>query len=110
MTTVEETTQICQAVAPEQQSKLPDIIDTVHRPGCKKKEDPKQRELILLIPVWKAAKKSAYRNNAKDLSKGNREKRKQLWLVAEKERTEGKTAPFIGGCAFMHGSEVSLPA
>lgn len=117
----EETINICQAVLPEHKSKLPDVIDSVHRLGRRKKDNSKPRGIILQFTsrvyrdaVWKAAKKSAYLRDkglrfAEDLSKGDREKRNQLWPFVEKARREGKVAYFIGGRAFANGAEITLP-
>lgn len=113
---------ICQAVLPEQKNRLTDTIDTVHRLGAKRQNDTKSRGIIFQFStrfcrdaIWKAAKKSSFlRDNsqrfAEDLTKEDRERRNKLWPLIEKARKESKTSYFVGGRAFVNGSEISLPS
>lgn len=97
----QEVIRICRAVLPEEESKLPVVIDTEHRLGPKKQSalsDP--RGIILqftsrVFPdaVWKAAKKSAFLRDkrlrfAEDLSKADRERRLKLWPMVKEARLQ----------------------
>ncbi len=113
---------ICQAVLPVQKNRLANSIDTVHCLCAKQQNDTKPRGIILQFTsrvcrdaIWKAAKMSPFLLDnslrfVEDLPKEDMERRNKLWLLIEKARKEGKTAYFVGVCAFINGSEVSLPS
>ena len=114
----QEIIKVCRAILPEEKAKLTDVIDTVHRLGTRRQGDSMPRGFILQFTsrfykdaTWKAAKKSTFvhDNNlrfAEDLSKADRERREKLWPAVGKDE---KTAYFIGGRAFINGSEINLP-
>lgn len=63
----QETTRICQAILLEERTKLPEVIDIVHRLGSKRPNNSKPRSILMQFTqqvysdaVWKAAKKSTY--------------------------------------------------
>lgn len=115
-------TVICQSVLPEQNHRLPDVIDTVHRLGAKRQGSTRPRGIIVQFTsriyrdaVWKAAKTSSYLQDnhlrfAEDLSREDRERRDKLWPMIDKARKEGKPAYFVGGRGFISGSEVFPPS
>ncbi|CAI5669786.1 unnamed protein product [Oreochromis niloticus] len=114
--------EICQSALPEQNHRLPDVIDTVHRLGAKRQGSTRPRGIIVQFTsriyrdaVWKAAKTSSYLQDnhlrfAEDLSREDRERRDKLWPLIDKARKEGKPAYFVGGRGFISGSEVFPPS
>lgn len=118
----ERVIQICQQLLPDAKDKLPFVVDTVHRLGRKQSAGDKPRGVIFQFTsrfyrdaIWRAAKDSSFlRNNnlkiAEDLSPSDREKRNKLWPLVEKARRENKRAYFVGGRAFVDGTEIFLPA
>lgn len=117
-----EVIKICQALLPEEKSRLVDGIEAVHRLGPKRKEQKDSRVIIMKFisralrdAVWKAAKKSSFLQVNKlrfteDLCKTDREKRQLLWPVIDSARKAGKKAYFVGGRAFIEGREVFPPS
>ena len=116
-----EVIQVCQALLPEAKDKLPDVVDTVHRLGPRKPTNNQPRGIIMQFTsriyrdaIWHAAKKSSFLKNnnlklAEDLSAEDRLKRNQLWPAVEKARKENKLAFFVGGRAFVNGTEIFPP-
>lgn len=118
----QEAISVCQAILPAEKTRLSSLIDTVHRLGRKKEKEPrspdKPRGIIIQFTsrvtrdaIWKAAKKSEYLQShglrfAEDLSKIDRERRLQLWPTVKEARHQGKTAYFVGGRAFVAGTEI----
>lgn len=120
----QEVISICQSVLPTEKTRLPNLIDTVHRLGQKKRNElssvDKPRGIIIQFTsrgirdsLWKAAKKSEYLKSqglrfAEDLSKVDRARRLKLWPAVHEARLQGKTAYFVGGRAFVAGTEINL--
>ncbi|XP_042626661.1 uncharacterized protein si:ch211-196c10.15 [Cyprinus carpio] len=118
-----EVVKICQNALHSAKDKLLDVIDVVHRLRKIQQEGTKRPRVTIMQfsirsyrdAVWKAAKNSSYlKENAlrfmEDFSAGDRERRRKLWPEVQKARTEGKTAFFIGGKAFIQGQgEIILP-
>lgn len=112
---------VCQHLLPDAKDKLPDVVDNVHRLGRKRLNDSKPRGVIVQFTsrfqrdaVWRAAKDSSFLKNnnlkiSEDLSTADRERRNKLWPVVEKARKENKRAYFVGGRAFVEGSEIFPP-
>ena len=107
-----EVIRICQAVVPENKKRLPEVIDTVHRLGAKKK-DGSARSIIIQFSsrvhraaVWAAAKDCQYlRDNhlrfAEDLCQVDRDNREKMWPLVDAARKQGKRAFFVGGRCFI---------
>ncbi|KAL1251967.1 hypothetical protein QQF64_019763 [Cirrhinus molitorella] len=118
----ERVIQVCQQLLPDAKDKLPFVVDTVHRLGRKQSAGDKPRGVIFQFTsrfyrdaVWRAAKDSSFlRSNnlkiAEDLSPSDREKRNKLWFLVEKARRENKRVFFVGGRAFVDGTEIFPPA
>lgn len=118
----ERVIQVCQQLLPDAKDKLSFVVDTVHRLGHKRPAGDKPRGIIFQFTsrfyrdaVWRAAKDSSFiRSNnlkiAEDLSPSDREKRNKLWPLVEKARRENKRAFFVGGRAFVDGTEIFPPA
>lgn len=116
---LDEVIRICQEVLPQEKEKLPDVIDVAHRLGTKRSNESRPRAVIIRFVVrryreaiWKAAKNSPFLQShhlrfAEDLSKEDRESRQKLWPLIKKAREEGKSAYFVGGRAFVEGSEIT---
>lgn len=116
-----ESIRICEATFPEGRSSLADKIDTVHRIGRRLQNSSRPRSIIIQFSsrvtrdgVWKAARTSEFlRANhllfTEDLIATDRERRQLLWPAVDKARKEGKKAHFIGGRAFVDGSEIFPP-
>lgn len=102
---------ICQKLLPEHADRLPDVFDTVHHVGVKKKSYT--RSVIIQFSlhvhraaVWVAAKNSCYlRENGlrfrEDLCKVDRGSRMKLWPLVEEAQKAGKIAYFVAGRAFV---------
>ncbi|KAA0705276.1 hypothetical protein E1301_Tti009859 [Triplophysa tibetana] len=117
----ERVIQVCQQLLPEAKGKIPFIVDTVHRLRRKQLNNDKPRGVIFQFTsrfyrdaVWRAAKDSVFlRNNnlkiAEDLSPSDRERRNKLWPLVDKARRENKRAYFVGGRAFVDGTEIFSP-
>lgn len=115
----EEVIRICQEVLPQEKGKLPDAIDIAHRLGSKRLNETRPRAVIIRFvvrryreAVWKAAKNNPFLQShhlrfTEDLSKEDRESRQKLWPLIKKAREEGKSAYFVGGRAFIQGSEIT---
>lgn len=116
-----ESIRICEALFPEGGIRLADKIDTVHRVGRKLQNNSRPRPIIIQFSsrvardgVWKAARTSEFlRANqlrfTEDLIASDRERRQLLWPAVDKARKEGKRAHFVGGRAFVDGSEIYPP-
>lgn len=116
-----ESIRICEATFSEGRSNLADKIDTVHRVGRRLQNSSRPRPIIIQFSsrvtrdgVWKAARASEFlRANqlrfTEDLTVPDRERRKLLWPAVDKARKEGKRAHFVGGRAFVDGSEIHPP-
>ncbi|MEQ2205171.1 hypothetical protein XENOCAPTIV_027483 [Xenoophorus captivus] len=114
--------EICQDLLPEHKTKFAETIDTVHRLGRKRPPDSKPRGIIIQFStglcrdaIWKEVKVAhTLRVNglkfAEDLSKEDRECRNRLWPLVEKARRECKAVHFVGGRAFINGSEINPPS
>lgn len=114
-----EVIKICQALLPEMKNELPSSIDVAHRLGPKKSNDTRPRGIIIRFAlrfhrdaIWRSAKHSAFLRENKlkfveDLSAEDRERRRKLWPAVEKARKENKKAFFVGGRAFVDGTEIS---
>lgn len=113
------TSEICQAVLPENQQRVRETIDTVHRVGPKRQNNTRPRAIIIQFisrvtrdNLWKAAKTSQFLKEnrdlkfAEDLSKEDRERRRKLWPTIEKARSENKKAYYVGSRGFVDGVEV----
>lgn len=117
----ERVIQVCQQLLPEAKDKLPYTVDTVHRLGRKQASNDKPRGIIFQFTsrfyrdaIWRAAKDSPFlRNNnlklSEDLSPTDREKRNKLWPLVDKARRDNKRAYFVGGRAFVDGTEIFPP-
>ncbi|CAL9699537.1 unnamed protein product [Knipowitschia caucasica] len=110
---------ICQAVLPEDKSRLRETIDSVHRIGPKRQSGSKPRAISIQFisrvtrdSLWRAAKTSPFLKDhrdlkfAEDLSKEDRDRRSKLWPIIEKARSEGKKAYYVGCRGFIDGKEV----
>lgn len=115
-----ETIQICQAILPQDQNKLAEAIDIVHRLGKRQPGVTKPRGVILRFlsrsyrdAVWAAAKNNSFLREkglrfAEDLPQAVKEIRAKLWPAIQKARSEGKSAYFVGARAFIAGVELRL--
>jgi len=113
--------QVCEQLLPEAKDKLQYTVDTVHRLGRKQGSNDKPRGIIFQFTsrfyrdaIWRAAKDSQFlRNNnlklSEDLSPTDREKRNKLWPLVDKARRDNKRAYFVGGRAFVEGTEIFPP-
>lgn len=111
--------RICQEVLPDGKSKLPDVIDSVHRIG--KLHTDKPRPVILQFTsrvhhdaIWRAARNNAYLRDNKlrfteDFCEEDRERRKKLWPLIKSARDAGKKAYYVGARAFVEGKEITPP-
>ncbi|ROL42866.1 hypothetical protein DPX16_0173 [Anabarilius grahami] len=116
-----ESIRICEATFPEGGSSLADKIDTVHHVGRRLQNSSRPRPIIIQFSsrvtrdgVWRAARTSEFlRANqlhfTEDLIASDRERRQLLWPAVDKARKEGKRAHFVGGHAFVDGSEIHPP-
>ncbi|GAA6091646.1 uncharacterized protein LOC107689943 [Tachysurus ichikawai] len=116
---LDEVIHICQEVLSQEREKLPDVIDVTHRLGTKCPNESRPRVVIIRFVVrryreamWKAAKNNPFLQShhlrfTEDLSKEDRESRQKLWPLINKAREEGKSAYFVGGRAFVEGSEIT---
>ncbi len=114
-----EVIRICSETYAEAKNKYPDVVDTVHRLG-KRGDNTKPCAVMMQFTsriirdaLWKAAKKSQFLqdNNlhfAEDLTSLDWERRKNLWPRVREARAAGKTAYYIGACAFIEGVEITL--
>lgn len=115
----EEVIHVCQEVLPQEATKLPDSIDVAHWLGTKRANETRPRAIIIRFTarrfrdaVWKAAKNSEFLWNQgmhfkEDLTKEDRDCRQKLWPLIKKARDDGKSAYFVGGRAFIDGTEVT---
>ncbi|KAG1934307.1 hypothetical protein F2P79_019917 [Pimephales promelas] len=91
-----ESIQICQAILPQDQNKVAEAIDIVHRLGKRQPGVSKPRGVILRFLS------RTYRDAAV------KEIRAKLWPAIQKARSEGKSAYFVGARAFIGGVELRL--
>ncbi|KAG1931133.1 hypothetical protein F2P79_021804, partial [Pimephales promelas] len=115
-----ESIQICQAILPQDQNKVAEAIDIVHRLGKRQPGVSKPRGVILRFlsrtyrdAVWAAAKNNSFLREkglrfAEDLPQAVKEIRAKLWPAIQKARSEGKSAYFVGARAFIGGVELRL--
>lgn len=113
---------ICQKTLMNDNMRVAEGIDIVHRLGRKDPNKTTPRNIIIQFSsrtlrdaLWKSAKKSTYLkdNNmrfAEDLTAADREQRRLLWPLVKDARAQGKTAYFIAGRAFANGAEMFLPS
>lgn len=116
----QEIIDVCQQILPQFKEKFPDVIDVAHRLG-RVHPHSKGRGILFRFTsrfyrdaVWRAAKDADFltKNRLKiteDLSSADRAKRLKLWPIIEKARKENKRAFFVGGRAFVDGTEIFPP-
>ncbi len=104
-----ETIKICQTILPQEQSKLTEVIDIVHRLGKRKPGVVRPRGIILRFlsrthrdAIWAEAKNNPFLREkglrfAEDLPQTVKEIRAKFWPTIQKARSEGKSAYFVGG-------------
>ncbi len=115
----QEVIDVCQRLLPQFKDKFSNVVDVAHRLG--RPNPHKGRGIIFQFTsrfyrdaVWRAAKDADFliENRLKiteDLSPADREKRVKLWPTIEKARKENKRAFFVGGRAFVDGTEIFPP-
>lgn len=115
-----EIIKICQTILPQEQSKLTEVIDVVHRLGKKKPGVARPRGIILRFlsrthrdAIWTAAKNNSFLREkglrfAEDLPQSVKDARAKFWPTIQKARSEGKSAYFVGARAFIGGVELRL--
>ncbi|KAL0185667.1 hypothetical protein M9458_017337, partial [Cirrhinus mrigala] len=113
----QEVINVCQRLLPQFKDKFPDVVDVAHRLGRANPQN-KGRGIIFQFTsrfyrdaVWRAAKDADFltENRLKiteDLSLADRARRSKLWPAVEKARKENKRAFFVGGRAFVDGTEI----
>lgn len=112
---------ICQKTIMNENVKVAEGIDVVHRLGKKDHNKRTPRNIIIRFlsrtlrdVLWKTAKQSTFlRENkmrfAEDLTAADRERRQLLWPQVQEARALGKTTYFIAGRAFANGAEIFPP-
>lgn len=113
---------ICQKTIANENVKVAEGVDIVHRLGKRDRTKKSPRNIIIRFlsrtvrdSVWQAAKKSPFLKNnhlrfAEDLTAEDREKRRVLWPQIQEARGKGFPAFFIAGRAFVNGAEIFPPS
>lgn len=114
----EEVIRVCQKVLPNE-TVISDAIDVAHQTGFKHSNESRPRAIIIRFiarrlrdALWKAAKSNEFLKKQglqfkEDLTKEDRDNRQKLWPLIKKAREDGKSAYFVGGRAFIEGTEIS---
>ncbi|KAL1252322.1 hypothetical protein QQF64_020118 [Cirrhinus molitorella] len=113
----QEVIDVCQRLLPQFKDKFPDVVDVAHRLGRPNPQN-KGRGIIFQFTsrfyrdaVWRAAKDAEFLfvnrlKKTEDLSPADKARRIKLWPAVEKARKENKQAFFVGGHAFVDGTEI----